>query len=159
MNSCASGSSSAERATTLADRSGRQRETFEAYRARCLRELEQLRTHGQRDRGWQARLMWQDARLAASTLLDRDLVLAIEKAGPVQPPVGIEDIVAVRAHALRAEAERRERLSGHERIAEAVARRRLAAEQNHPGVGWHATHPDGQAHSDIGSEPQRSGPS
>lgn len=143
----------------MADRSGRQPETFEAYHARCRRELEELRTHGQRDRGWQARLTWQDARLAATTFLDSDLARLIEKAGPVQPPVGIKDIAAVRAHALRAEAERRERLSGHERITEAAARRRLAAEQNHPGVAWHATHPDGQAIATSEASPKRSGPS
>ena len=56
---------------------------------------------------------------------------AIEVLRPVRPSIGAADDRAVRMHALVQELRRRQRLSGHERLVEAIARRRLAAEAKH----------------------------
>jgi hypothetical protein len=110
-----------------ADRSGPHREAFADYHARCRRHLLLVRAHG-RGPGWRNRLAWYEARLEATTLSDADLARAIEMLRPVRPSIGAADVRAVRMHALVQELRRRQRLSGHERVVEAIVRRRLATE-------------------------------
>lgn len=81
-----------------------------------------------RDPGWKNRLAWYEARLEAVTLSDADLARAIEMLPPVRPSISAADVRAVRMHALVQELRRRQRLSGHERLVEAIVRRRLATE-------------------------------
>ncbi len=110
-----------------ADRSGPRREAFADYHARCRSQLLLVRAH-QRGPGWQNRVAWYEARLEATTFSDADLARAIEVLRPVRPSIGAADVRAVRMHALVQELRRRQRLSGHERVVEAIVRRRLAAE-------------------------------
>lgn len=115
-----------------ADRPDRRHEAFADYHARCRRELRLVRAHardpGARDPGRKHRLVWYEARLEAMMLSDPDLARAIEAMGPVRPSISGMDLRAVRMHALVGEVERRQRLSGHERVAEAIVRRRLVTE-------------------------------
>lgn len=110
-----------------ADRPGPRREAFADYHARCRRQLLLVRAHG-RGPGWKNRLAWYETRLEAATLSDADLARAIERLHPVRPLISAADIRAVRKHALVQELRRRQRLSGHERLVEAIVRRRLATE-------------------------------
>jgi hypothetical protein len=63
--------------------------------------------------------------LEAVLLSAPELAAAIGALGPVRPSVASVDLRATRAHAFCGERERRKRQTAHERIAEAIERRRL----------------------------------
>lgn len=104
-------------------------ETFESFFNRCVRSLHRVRREGRAGPGGERHLAWYEARLEAAPLDDDELARAIEAAGPVRPHIGSEDICAIRKHAPVEEVRRRERRSAHERMSEAVVRRRLVADR------------------------------